>query len=129
MPRKYQDTTRVEAYQALCRMVGRRIAQMRKDMDITQERLAVMLNRQVSLLGQIEQGRQGINLMDLMRLSHVTGYSLEYFLGLEEPVMVAPATLRDWTRLFPDRPDVAQAHFKLHEIVMSAERSQVAAVS
>ena len=127
MPMKYQDEARVEAYRRLCRVMGRRVAEVRRDLGWTQARLSEAIGRQVSLLGQIETGRQGINLMDLLRISHVTGYPLSYFVDQDEPKSEAPVTLYEWNRLYPDEPDRARAHWQLDAAIASA-REQPEAV-
>lgn len=59
---------------------GKRIQQLRKDIDLTQEQLADNLNISHSTMGRIERGSQGISIDLLIEVAAYFGVSLDYIL-------------------------------------------------
>lgn len=63
---------------------GKRIQNLRKQKNMTQEQLADQLNISVSNLGKIETGRSGASIDLLIEMAFFFGVSLDYmFLGRE----------------------------------------------
>ncbi|MEG0133814.1 MAG: helix-turn-helix transcriptional regulator [Clostridium sp.] len=62
-------------------MLKEKVKEIRKEMGLTQEEFAKMLNISRSYLGDIERGRlKGTNVRIISKLSDVTGKTMEYFL-------------------------------------------------
>lgn len=61
--------------------IGRRLAELRKIRDWSQEDLAKRVNLSRSSLAQIELGNRSVNILELQRLSMELGFSLDDFMS------------------------------------------------
>lgn len=63
--------------------IGNRIAEIRKAKGFSQEELAKSINISRPSLAQIELGNRGLDVLELQRLSHVLGFSLDDFMSVD----------------------------------------------
>lgn len=63
------------------KQIGQRIAELRKMKGLSQEDLAISVQISRPSLTQIELGNRGIDILELQRLSHVLGFSLDDFMS------------------------------------------------
>ena len=80
MPFRYPQD-QLAGYKVLCARVGDRIRQARLDANLAQEGMAIKLNRSRSWVSAIESGRQGPNILDLLKIASLTGRPLDYFVS------------------------------------------------
>ncbi|WP_211321845.1 helix-turn-helix domain-containing protein [Thermovibrio guaymasensis] len=64
--------------------MGKRIAKLRKEKGLTQEKLAELCNIDISYIGQIERGLKTPSLKVLFRISNALSLKLEELLSWEE---------------------------------------------
>lgn len=64
--------------------LGKRIAKLRKEKGLTQEKLAELCNIDISYIGQIERGLKTPSLKVLFRISNALSLKLEELLSWEE---------------------------------------------
>lgn len=62
-------------------IIGSRIRGRRKELGLTQTRLAEMMDLSPTYLGQIENGHRGVNLQNLIELASVLGVTLDYLVS------------------------------------------------
>lgn len=60
--------------------MGRRIAQRRRSLGLTQEQVAEQMNVSVQMISNLEQGRKAIRPENLARISAILGVSTDYLL-------------------------------------------------
>ena len=60
--------------------IGKRIAALRKDQDLTQEQLAELLNVSEKHISSIERGKSILSLEKLIRASEILDVSLDYLI-------------------------------------------------
>ncbi|MBR4425489.1 MAG: helix-turn-helix domain-containing protein [Oscillospiraceae bacterium] len=65
-------------------MFFRRIGDLRTDHDLTQIKVAVYLNMQLSVYRRYEKGEREIPVWALVKLSELYGCSTDYILGLTD---------------------------------------------
>lgn len=82
-------------------LIGKRIRSQRKRLGLTQEALAEILDISPAYLGQIENGRRGVNLENLIELSKALGVTLDYLAGdyLENQLSQEKMREEQWLRL------------------------------
>ena len=60
--------------------IGSRIAQRRKELNYTQEKLAEQMNVSIQMISNLERGNKAIRIDNLMRISELLGISTDYIL-------------------------------------------------
>lgn len=60
--------------------IGKRIAKRRKQLDLTQEKLAEKMNVSVQMISNLERGNKAIKIENLVNLSEILGVSTDYIL-------------------------------------------------
>lgn len=68
-------------YLDLNMLLGLKIKQCRNSLNITQERLAEIIDISQSYLGQIERGVRGVNIENLTKIANALNVSLDYLLS------------------------------------------------
>lgn len=71
-------------------MLGARIALLRKNQKMSQQKLAQMLQVSPSAVGMYEQGRRAPDYATLRRMAELFGVSTDYLLGGVEDAQSAP---------------------------------------
>ncbi len=60
--------------------IGARIAQRRKELNYTQEKLAEQMNVSIQMISNLERGNKAIRIDNLIRVSEILGVSTDYIL-------------------------------------------------
>lgn len=60
--------------------IGARIAQRRKELNLTQEKLAEQMNVSIQMVSNLERGNKAIRIDNLLRISEILGVSTDYIL-------------------------------------------------
>ena len=60
--------------------IGTRIAQRRKELNLTQEKLAEQMNVSIQMVSNLERGNKAIRIDNLLRISEILGVSTDYIL-------------------------------------------------
>lgn len=66
--------------------IGKRIQNRRKQLMITQEQLADMMNVSIQMVSNLERGNKAIRIDNLINLSHILDISTDYILTGKETV-------------------------------------------
>ncbi|MCD8180952.1 MAG: helix-turn-helix domain-containing protein [Firmicutes bacterium] len=61
--------------------IGERIRKCRREHGLTQERLSEMIDIAPNYLGQIENGRRGVNLTNLVKIANALGVTFDYLMS------------------------------------------------
>ncbi len=61
--------------------IGERIRQCRREHSLTQEQLAEKVNIAPNYLGQIENGRRGVNLTNLVKIANALDVTFDYLMS------------------------------------------------
>ena len=64
--------------------IGRRIQSRRKQLTLTQEQLAEMMNVSIQMVSNLERGNKAIRIDNLIRLSEILDISTDYILTGKE---------------------------------------------
>lgn len=75
--------------------IGRRIARLRKNWGLSQENLAKRIGMSRPSLVQLESGNRGIDVSELINLSHVLEFSLDEFLSPDFKAEEQPTKAKD----------------------------------
>ncbi|MFO7612430.1 MAG: helix-turn-helix transcriptional regulator [Clostridia bacterium] len=62
-------------------LLGKRIKEQRRKLDITQEKLSELCNLSPSYIGIIERGEKKVSVETLIKIANVLGVSADYLLG------------------------------------------------
>ena len=60
--------------------IGARIAQRRKELNLTQEKLAEQMNVSIQMVSNLERGNKAIRIDNLLRISEILDVSTDYIL-------------------------------------------------
>ena len=60
--------------------IGKRIQNRRKQLMLTQEQLAEMMNVSIQMVSNLERGNKAIRIDNLLRISEILGVSTDYIL-------------------------------------------------
>lgn len=93
-------------------MLSKQIAQLRKNVGMSQPQLARLLNLSPSTIGMYEQGRRVPDLPTIVSISRLFGVSLDYLVSGEESVHFPPA----------------QLHSTVHHDILAASNEQAGIV-
>lgn len=61
--------------------IGNRIRQCRKEHNLTQEQLSEKINIAPNYLGQIENGKRGVNLTNLINIANTLNITFDYLMS------------------------------------------------
>ncbi len=61
--------------------IGARIRRRRKELNLTQEQLAERIDIASNYLGQIENGRRGVNITNLIKLANALNVTFDYLMS------------------------------------------------
>lgn len=66
--------------------IGKRIQQRRKQLSLTQEQVAEMMNVSVQMISNLERGNKAIRIDNLVNLSNILNISTDYILTGKETI-------------------------------------------
>lgn len=61
--------------------IGERIRQQRKQLNLTQEQLAEIIDIAPNYLGQIENGKRGVNITNLVKIANALNITFDYLMS------------------------------------------------
>lgn len=61
--------------------IGKRIKQRRRELHLTQEQLAEKIDIAANYLGQIENGKRGVNLTNIVKIANELGVTVDYLMS------------------------------------------------
>jgi len=121
---KIIDPERSERYKEVSAWVGSRIREARELRGMLGKDLCAQMERSTSWLSFVEQGVNGVNIMDLMLLSEILDYPIEFFLSDSDftSSFRAPRNDIEWRLVYPGQPERAAAHASIDKVYRNAER-------
>lgn len=99
------------ANEMLLKDLGERIKQRRKQMGITQEKLAEAMDVSIQMISNLEQGKKAIRPENLVKLCNVLRISADFLLTGRYAPVVSDGILEKYNRLSPECKQL------IHEIV------------
>ena len=95
-------------------ILGKKIRQLRKDNNLTQEVLAEQVDLSYTYLGQVERGVRGINIPNLVRIANRFNVGIDYFLSeyLNKDVSKESKNLdKEWLAIIEDKPPTEKQRY------------------
>ena len=86
--------------------VGKKIREVRRKHDLTQEKLAEDINVTSPYIGQMERGERGVSLETLIAISNRLGITIDYLLS--DYYNEDEYYRQQWVRLIKNRPEKEQ---------------------
>ena len=90
----------------LLKEIGARISSRRKELSLTQEHLAEIMDVSIQMISNLEHGKKAIRPENLVKLSLALGVSIDYILKGERADWEVTEFLKKYAALSKDKQDI-----------------------